>query len=393
MNLVLNSRTRLMMIAPHPDDESLAAGLLLQQATTARASVRIVYATDGEDNPWPQRFFEKRWHLDEVDRARWGKRRRKEAIAALSMLGLSGAHARFLGLPDQGITSLLLRDAGKAVARIKQTIIDWSPTLLLVPSILDAHPDHSALAVLIQFAVGDIPARLNSFVLLCYLVHGKHKKFPFQVVISPGNDHETITKRQAIAQHHTQMRFSRRRFMAYARRIEHFQLAARVPVIPMKSIALTARNPTEVRLRVFFRLLSTKRAFFYLSGYGRRGVPVSVCLPLPEWDARLQMIDGRSSRRIGVTNYRRGPLTGELTFSTTEFDTNRPLFAKVRHSHRFFDHGWIEIPSLPMAKTVSPPPTYVAASAQPEDLDPVGIFWSGGSGFTPPASETLEQRK
>ena len=91
-----------MMIAPHPDDESLDAGVLLQRAVAARSAVRIVYATDGDDNPWPQRLLEKRWRLNDADRARWGKRRRKEAIAALSMLGLSGAHARFLGLPDQG---------------------------------------------------------------------------------------------------------------------------------------------------------------------------------------------------------------------------------------------------------------------------------------------------
>src|SRR5437762_3226220 len=175
MNPVFNSATRLMMIAPHPDDESLAAGVLLQRAVASGSAVRIVYATDGEDNPWPQRLLEKRWRLNDEDRARWGKRRRKEAIAALSMLGLSGAHARFLALPDQGITRMLLHDAGTASSRIRQMIFDWSPTHLLVPSTLDAHPDHSALAVLVQFAVGDIVPRPGRYVLLSYLVLGDHE--------------------------------------------------------------------------------------------------------------------------------------------------------------------------------------------------------------------------
>src|SRR4051812_37319644 len=104
------------MIAPHPDDESLAAGVLLQKAVAAGAAVSVLYVTDGDDNPWPQRVLEKRWRLDADDRARWGKRRRAEAIAALEVLGLRAADARFLGLPDQGLTRALLHDCEKTSA-------------------------------------------------------------------------------------------------------------------------------------------------------------------------------------------------------------------------------------------------------------------------------------
>ena len=51
MNLpLLTSRSRVMMFAPHPDDESLAAGIFLQRAVAAGANVRVIYATDGERN-------------------------------------------------------------------------------------------------------------------------------------------------------------------------------------------------------------------------------------------------------------------------------------------------------------------------------------------------------
>ena len=62
--MVLERRCRVMMMAPHPDDESLASGVLLQQAVAAGTKVRMVYATDGDDNPWPQRLIERRWKID-----------------------------------------------------------------------------------------------------------------------------------------------------------------------------------------------------------------------------------------------------------------------------------------------------------------------------------------
>jgi len=41
------------MIAPHPDDEALACSVILQHAVRAGTVIRVVYATDGDDNPWP----------------------------------------------------------------------------------------------------------------------------------------------------------------------------------------------------------------------------------------------------------------------------------------------------------------------------------------------------
>jgi LmbE family N-acetylglucosaminyl deacetylase len=42
------AQSRLMVIAPHPDDESLACGIVLQRAVRAGARVRVIYATDGD---------------------------------------------------------------------------------------------------------------------------------------------------------------------------------------------------------------------------------------------------------------------------------------------------------------------------------------------------------
>src|SRR5262249_30476859 len=114
MNLPhLTPHSRVMLFAPHPDDESLATGIYLQRAIAAGAAMRVVYATDGEKNCWPQRVLERKVWLREKDRRRWGVRRRNEALNALQILGIRRSDVRFLSLPDQGITDLLLSDCGE----------------------------------------------------------------------------------------------------------------------------------------------------------------------------------------------------------------------------------------------------------------------------------------
>src|SRR4051812_14363692 len=107
--LEIRTQDRVLVIAPHPDDESIATGGLLQAVQAAGAALRLIVLTDGDNNPWPQRWIEKRWHIGPTERARWGARRRTEAHAALRVLGIDAGVVRFLGLPDLGVTDLLMR--------------------------------------------------------------------------------------------------------------------------------------------------------------------------------------------------------------------------------------------------------------------------------------------
>ena len=100
---------RITVLAPHPDDESLGAGGLIQQALAAGAGVRVIFITDGDNNPWPQRWIERRWRIDGECRPRWGARRRAEALRALERLGVPASQAEFFGLPDAGILPLWRR--------------------------------------------------------------------------------------------------------------------------------------------------------------------------------------------------------------------------------------------------------------------------------------------
>ena len=173
----LNARSRVMMFAPHPDDESLAAGVFLQRAVAAGAEVRIVYATDGEKNCWPQRLLERRARIGEADRAAGASARQAEALAALSVLGIAPEQVQFLSLPDQGVTDLLLARRGETIRRLADLILAWGPTHLLVPSASDTHPDHSGLAVLLRFAFDNFLPRRHRIQRLDYLVHGASASF------------------------------------------------------------------------------------------------------------------------------------------------------------------------------------------------------------------------
>jgi LmbE family N-acetylglucosaminyl deacetylase len=213
--LNLQKEDRLLILAVHPDDETLATGGLIQQALAAGAEVRVVFVTDGDNNPWPQRYIERRWRIDHTDRARWGQIRRQEALAALAILGVHPQNAGFLGFLDQGLTALLTTDAKPIINRLITEITDWQPSVLVGSALQDHHPDHNALAVLVDLALEQLPNQGKRPLLLTYLVHGQEASsaIPYAINLT---EQQVDHKRRAILCHATQTALSRRRFLRYA---------------------------------------------------------------------------------------------------------------------------------------------------------------------------------
>lgn len=213
---------RLMVLAPHPDDESLAAGGMIQRALTHGAAVSVVFMTDGENNPWPQRALERRIWIGARQRAAWGARRRGEAGAALRVLGSAdaiGVHR--LGWPDGGITWKLLDDTGPMVAALRALVERERPTLLILPDLVDRHPDHSAIHVLVELVFETMPAATRP-ACFGYLLHGRSRPgAPIRAVFAL-DDAERDRKRRAIAAHASQMALSGRRLLRWAAATETF---------------------------------------------------------------------------------------------------------------------------------------------------------------------------
>src|SRR6266850_927401 len=163
-----------------PDSSRLAASErrpATQRARAIGARTRVLFLTDGENNPWAQRAVERRWRISPADRLRWGSRRRAEAVSALSCLGLEPECARFLGYPDQGLFDLLMTEPEPLIKDLVQELTGFEPSILIEPDPADRHPDHAALGVLATFALarasldGLEPTRLR------YLVHDA-RRFP-----------------------------------------------------------------------------------------------------------------------------------------------------------------------------------------------------------------------
>ena len=107
--IAVDSAVRLLVVAPHPDDETLGAGGLMQRVREAGGSVRVVYLTDGDGYPEGVRIEDHVESPRPVDFRGYGRRRKAEARAALQVLGFDRSVATFLDFPDGGLASLMRR--------------------------------------------------------------------------------------------------------------------------------------------------------------------------------------------------------------------------------------------------------------------------------------------
>src|SRR5580658_4941526 len=87
----------LVVIAPHPDDESLACGGLIAEARAQGRLVRVVIVSDGTGSHPTSKTY---------PRARLRELRENEAREAVAELGLDPGHeVVFLRLPDRFVPS------------------------------------------------------------------------------------------------------------------------------------------------------------------------------------------------------------------------------------------------------------------------------------------------
>lgn len=213
---------RLLVLAPHPDDESIGAGGLLLAARRAGAALRVVFLTSGENNPWAQRAFERRLILTTRTRMAFAGHREGEALAALATLGVEPQAVVFLRLPDQGLTHLLLRDPAGLCQRLAQELAGFAPTILVAPSADDLHPDHSATAVLTQLALLSQRGMPPAPAALAFLVHnpGGRRRLPAGLAMTPA---DVARKRAAILCHASQLIWRRGFLPSFATPREGYQ--------------------------------------------------------------------------------------------------------------------------------------------------------------------------
>ncbi|HVS63142.1 MAG TPA: PIG-L family deacetylase [Thermoanaerobaculia bacterium] len=162
---------RVLVIAPHYDDEAIGCGGLLAAVADSAARVVVLFLTDGgggvEDRPGAEA---------EVTTEDYTQRRRAESEQALGVLGIE--ESRHLGLAD-GALSQHLRPLGAAY---RDALEELEPDLVLVPGPLETTPDHQASFAALHDALaglrrGDrLDSLLQSTLFLAYEVN--HPGYP-----------------------------------------------------------------------------------------------------------------------------------------------------------------------------------------------------------------------
>ena len=227
----ISEQTRLLVVAPHPDDETIATGLLMQQVRAAGGEVRILLLTGGDNNPWPQRWLERRLWIGAAARRRWGQRRHAEMLQALACLDLPEQALHSMGWPDMGVTDALLSRTAQTVASVAEVIGAFQPNLVAMPSLNDRHPDHGSAHVLLRLAFAGRPVQPP---WLAYLVHGKasHEVMP----VLPCAVDQALKKCEALEAHRSQMALSGARMRRLAARPERFEVGSSTSTLPSAAL-------------------------------------------------------------------------------------------------------------------------------------------------------------
>lgn len=121
-------RGTLLVVAPHPDDETIGVGGLIAAHREAGARVVVVVLTDGALGIPGERAS-----------ADYVALRERETRAAADALG--GFELRFLRFPDGGLAAAAGVDAALA-----EVVRDTAPSTIAFPSPFEVHPDHGAAA-------------------------------------------------------------------------------------------------------------------------------------------------------------------------------------------------------------------------------------------------------
>jgi LmbE family N-acetylglucosaminyl deacetylase len=128
---------RLVVVAPHPDDETLGLGGFMSRCVWSGSDIEIIAISDGE-RAYPSAGRDEQGRLAET--------RAREREAALRLLGLSAGTVHRLGLPDGAIadSEQPLRDRLVELLRLGATPARCQETVLVAPWRHDLHPDHEA---------------------------------------------------------------------------------------------------------------------------------------------------------------------------------------------------------------------------------------------------------
>lgn len=202
-SLAISDFQRILVIAPHPDDETLGAGGLIQVGLANSAQVRVAVVTNGDGQALGPFLLRFKMIPHAVDYIVGGETRQAETLAGMQVIGLPEAEVFFLGYPDHQLSQLWLDDWNtQCPLKAKYTrswkspypgtfdpytdycglsllddlhklVADYKPDLVIVPHPNDDHPDHRAVSSFARLAIAELMGTEPGYTpqVLGYLVH------------------------------------------------------------------------------------------------------------------------------------------------------------------------------------------------------------------------------
>ncbi|PZV08971.1 MAG: PIG-L domain-containing protein [Leptolyngbya sp.] len=147
-----------LVVAPHPDDETLGCGGAIAQLRARGCPVHVLVISDGtRSHPRSQQY----------PPARLRQVRQAETLAALALLQVDADCVTFLNLPDGEVPHLSRPGdrpsaappiAAQTALELFQTYLrQTAPQTIFVPYQFDPHRDHRASWQLVQGAIASLP--------------------------------------------------------------------------------------------------------------------------------------------------------------------------------------------------------------------------------------------
>ncbi|MHC1744115.1 MAG: PIG-L deacetylase family protein [Syntrophobacteraceae bacterium] len=198
-------QVRLMVFAPHPDDEAIGAAGLIQRVIQKDGKAKVVFVTNGDGYLDGVRLQNNQATASSDDFIVYGVQRQREAQQAVASMGLEPEDAIFLGFPDGGIDDLwtdhwssqkpytsphtqfdhahykssfwrYVSYSGAGLHnQILRAILEFAPDWIVLPDPRDLHPDHSTTGVFVLEAIRKLresgQAPYDDIQVLSYLVH------------------------------------------------------------------------------------------------------------------------------------------------------------------------------------------------------------------------------
>ncbi len=262
---------KVLVFAPHNDDEILAAGGLIQRYVESETPAKVAIMTNGDGQIRRPPFLP----FLRANFVKLGYRRQNETLAALDYLGLGEEAVEFFGYPDRGLSPMWTthwnRDdlyyskytktdrspydnsytegtpycGSAAVEDVKSLLLEFEPDVVYLPHPNDSHPDHWATNGFVLYGLEQLKSEgyecFDDLSVLSYLVHSLRFPWPrgkfleaslskpqnledldTEWVEVPLDLKERLHKLRAIGKYRTQTQLMRKYLISFARANELF---------------------------------------------------------------------------------------------------------------------------------------------------------------------------